>query len=105
VRVRGEVLYPSNIQHNKGSKFKHYISSAGGFDQRAKKSKSYAIYANGSAAQTKSFLWIRNYPKVEPGMEIVVPKKPDRQQLSPQAWVGIASGLATIALVISQIIK
>ncbi|WP_456460286.1 SLBB domain-containing protein [Reichenbachiella sp.] len=105
VRVRGEVLYPSNIQHNKGSKFKHYISSAGGFDQRAKKSKSYAIYANGSAAQTKSFLWIRNYPKVEPGMEIVVPKKPDRQQLSPQAWVGIASGLATIALVISQIIQ
>lgn len=103
VRVRGEVLYPSNIQHNKGSKFKHYISSAGGFDQRAKKSKSYAIYANGSAAQTRSFLWIRNYPKVEPGMEIVVPKKPEKQQLSAQAWVAMASSVATIALIISQI--
>lgn len=103
VRVRGEVLYPSNIQHDNGAAFKHYIANAGGFDQRAKKSKSYAIYANGSAAQTKSFLWFRNYPKVEPGMEIVVPKKPERQQITPQAWVGIASGLATIALVISQI--
>lgn len=103
VRVRGEVLYPSNIQHNKGSKFKHYISSAGGFDQRAKKSKSYVIYANGSAAQTRSFLWIKNYPKVEPGMEIVVPKRPEKQQLSPQAWVAMASSVATIALIISQI--
>ncbi|WP_422361194.1 SLBB domain-containing protein [Reichenbachiella sp.] len=103
VRVRGEVLYPSNIQHNKGSKFKHYISSAGGFDQRAKKSKSYAIYANGSAAQTRSFLWIRNYPKVEPGMEIVVPKKPEKQPMSAQAWVAMASSVATIALIVSQI--
>ncbi|UXP33558.1 SLBB domain-containing protein [Reichenbachiella agarivorans] len=103
VRVRGEVLYPSNIQHNKGSKLKHYVSSAGGFDQRAKKSKSYVIYANGSAAQTHSFLWIRDYPRIEPGAEIVVPQKPERQPMSPQAWVGIASGIATIALVISQI--
>lgn len=105
VRVRGEVLYPSNIQHNKGSGFKHYISSAGGFDQRAKKSKSYAIYANGSAAQTRSFLWFRNYPKVEPGMEIVVPRKPEKQPLSPQAWVAMASSVATIALIVSQIVS
>ncbi|UXX80610.1 SLBB domain-containing protein [Reichenbachiella carrageenanivorans] len=105
VRVRGEVLYPSNIQHNKGSGFKHYISSAGGFDQRAKKSKSYAIYANGSAAQTQSFLWFRDYPQVEPGMEIVVPKKPEKQPLSPQAWVAMASSIATIALIVSQIVS
>lgn len=104
VRVRGEVLYPSNIQHNEGAKFKHYIANAGGFDQMAKKSKAYAIYANGSAAQTKSFLWMRNYPNVEPGMEIVVPKKPEKQPLSPQAWVAMASSLATIALIVSQII-
>lgn len=105
VRVRGEVLYPSNIQHGKTLRFKDYIASAGGFDQGAKKSKAYVIYANGSAAQTRSFLWFRNYPKAEPGMEIVVPKKPERQPMSPQAWIGIASGLASIALVISQIVK
>lgn len=103
VRVRGEVLYPSNIRHDNTSGFKRYIAYAGGFDQQAKKSKSYIIYANGSAAQTRSFLWFRNYPKVEPGAEIVIPKKPERPPLSPQAWVGIASSIATIALIVNQI--
>ncbi|WP_119845272.1 SLBB domain-containing protein [Reichenbachiella sp. MSK19-1] len=105
VRVRGSVLYPSNIRYNKGSGFKKYVGAAGGFDQQAKKSKSYVIYANGSADRTSSFLWIKNYPKVEPGSEIVIPQKPEKHPLSAQAWVALASSVATLALVVTQIIK
>ncbi|SHJ99615.1 protein involved in polysaccharide export, contains SLBB domain of the beta-grasp fold [Reichenbachiella agariperforans] len=105
VRVRGSVLYPSNIRFNKGSGFKKYVGLAGGFDQRAKKSKSYVIYANGSAAQTSSFLWIKNYPKIEPGAEIVIPQKPNKTPMSAQGWIALSSGVATLALVITQIIN
>ncbi len=105
VRARGEVLYPSNIHFIKGKKMKHYVASAGGFDQKAKKSKSYVIYANGSAAQTHNFLGVKFYPKVEPGAEIVVPTKPERQPMTPQAWLTLGSSIATIALIVSQILN
>ena len=103
VRVRGEVLYPSNVRHDDNYGFKKFIASAGGFDQEAKKSKSYIIYANGLSAQTKSFLFFKSYPKVEPGAEIVVPRKPERTPLTAQAWVAMASSIATLALVIDRL--
>lgn len=103
VRIRGEVLYPSNVRHDEGYGFKKFIASAGGFDQQAKKSKSYIIYANGSSAQTKSFLFFKSYPKVEPGAEIVIPRKPEKQPLTAQAWIALASSIATLALVINQL--
>ncbi len=103
VRVRGEVLYPNNIIHEHGANLKYYIASAGGFDQQAKRSRPYVIYANGSAAQTKSFLWIKKYPNIEPGTEIIVPKKREKQHLTAQNWIAMTSSVATIALIISQI--
>lgn len=103
VRIRGEVLYPSNVRHDDTFGFKKFIASAGGFDQEAKKSKSYIIYANGTSAQTKSFLFFKNYPKVEPGAEIVVPRKPERVPMTAQAWVAIGSSIATLALVIDRL--
>lgn len=105
VRVRGEVLYPSNVRHDDSYGFKRFIASAGGFDQDAKKSKSYIIYANGLSAQTKSFLFFKSYPKVEPGAEIVVPRKPERTPLTAQAWVAMASSIATLALVIDRLVN
>ncbi|MFY0626314.1 MAG: SLBB domain-containing protein [Reichenbachiella sp.] len=103
VRLRGEVLYPSNIRFDESKNFKKYISQSGGFDQMAKKSKAYVVYPNGSSAQTRSFLFFRNYPKIEPGSEIVIPRKPDRQPMSPQGWIAISTSVATLALVIKQL--
>ncbi|MCV9388482.1 SLBB domain-containing protein [Reichenbachiella ulvae] len=105
VRVRGSVLYPSNVRYFENGGLKKYVSAAGGFDQQAKKAKSYVIYANGSAAQTKHFLWFKNYPKIEPGSEIVIPQKPEKQPMSAQAWVALASSVATLALVVTQIAR
>lgn len=103
VRMRGEVLYPTTARFDKNRSFRDYISRAGGFTEQSRKGRSYVIYANGDVKQTKSFLGIKFYPDIEPGAELIVPQKPERDPLSAQAWVSIGSGLATIALVISQI--
>ena len=103
VRMRGEVLYPATARYDDNRSFKNYISRAGGFTPDSKRSRAYVIYANGDAKQTKNFLGIKFYPKIEPGAEIVVPAKPDRTPISPQAWVSIGTGLATMALLFVQL--
>jgi hypothetical protein len=45
------------------------------------------------------------YPKVQPGAEIIVPTKPDKQPLSAQAWIAIATSVATFALVVERLIN
>ncbi|MCK5700075.1 MAG: SLBB domain-containing protein, partial [Cyclobacteriaceae bacterium] len=105
VRMRGEFLYPITVRHDEGFSFKDYVSKAGGFSENARKKKSYILYANGSVDRTRSFLFFTNYPKVEAGAEIIVPKKPDRQPLSAQAWIAMSTSIATLALVIQQLTK
>lgn len=103
VRLQGELLYPSTVRFDGTYGFKDFISLSGGFSDNAKKGKSYVVYANGGVARTKSFFGIRNYPDVDPGAEIFVPKKPEKRKLSPTEIVAIASGLGTIALIINNL--
>ena len=104
VRMRGELLYPSTVRFDKTRSFRDYISQAGGFSNDARKGKSYVVYANGSAKQTKNLLLFKDYPKVEPGAEIIIPRKPLRQPLSAQAWIALASSAATLAIAIQQLV-
>jgi hypothetical protein len=85
--------------------FRNYISKAGGFSDDARRRKSYILYANGSVDRTRKFLFWNFYPKVQAGAEIIIPRKPDRQPMSAQAWVALSSSVATLALVVSQIIR
>jgi len=105
VRLRGELLYPITVRYDQGLSFRNYISKAGGFSDDARKRKSYILYANGSVDRTRKFLFWNFYPKVQAGAEIIIPKKPDRQPMSAQAWVALSSSVATLALVVSQIIR
>ncbi len=105
VRARGEVLYPSNMRYDASFGFKEYISQAGGFTDNARKKKSYVIYANGGAKKTGSFLWWKTYPKVEPGAELVVPKKPERRKISPQEILVIATSLTSMAVLIDNLTR
>ena len=60
--------------------------------------------AQGTLAEaTKGNFLFRRYPDVLPGSEIVVPRRPQRERMSPQAWIGIGSALASIGLTIATI--
>ena len=104
VRLRGELLNPTTVRHQKNKTTKYYINNSGGFKARANKSKTYVIYPNGLARATKKFLFFNIYPKVVAGSEIIVPQK-----LTKKSSVGIGNlttvvtGLATLILAITQI--
>jgi protein involved in polysaccharide export with SLBB domain len=104
VRLSGAVLSPVLVRYDR-PKFKDYISSAGGFAPEARRRSSYIIYANGNINRTRKFLFFNNYPKVEPGAEIIVPKKPDKPGLGAGEAVSIATGLATLSYLLVTIIN
>lgn len=104
VRMRGQVLYPTTSRFESGKPLRYYIDRAGGFGNRAKRRSTYVLYANGEIARTHSFLFIKNYPEMEPGAEVIVPVKPPKIPIRPGEIIGITTGLATIAaLVLSQL--
>jgi protein involved in polysaccharide export with SLBB domain len=103
VRMRGRLLYPTTVRYEGGRSLKYFINNAGGFDSRAKRNRTYVVYANGEVARTKSFMFIKSYPSVEPGAEVIVPTKPPRVPLNTGDIVGISTGIATLLLVITQI--
>lgn len=105
VRMRGQVLFPTTARYMAGRGFRTYISRSGGFTEEARRSKSYVVYANGDVKRTRGFMFVKFYPQIEPGAEIIVPQKPERTPLGPQQWVSIGTGLATLGLVITQIVN
>jgi len=105
VKVTGEVLNPNSIVYIPGKSFKQYINGAGGFTNSALKSRAYIKYANGSAEAAKKFLFFNNYPKVKPGAEILVPVKAEREKMSAQAWIGIGTGLASLAAIVVSLLR
>lgn len=105
VRLNGELLNPVTTRFVKNTSLRGYISQAGGFTDNARKSKVFIIYANGSVDRTRNFVFFKVYPKVEPGAEIIVPKKPERDGISLQETLAISSSLSSIALVTISIIN
>ena len=103
VKMSGQVLSPSSTVYVEGNSAKDYIYISGGFANDARKGRIYVIYPNGASASTKGGLFFRRYPKVMPGSEIVVPRRPQRERMSAQAWIGIGSAMASIGLTIATI--
>jgi protein involved in polysaccharide export with SLBB domain len=105
VKVTGNVLLTSEIPYQKGKGFRYYIGSVGGVDNKGWKKKAYIIYPNGKAAVAHTFLFIRSYPKVTPGSQIIVPEKPEVKKMSTGEFVSIAGVLASLAGVIIAILR
>ena len=98
VKISGNVLFPNTVAYMAGKNWKHYINQAGGFGNRSKKSKSYIVYQNGTVSQVGK-------GKVEPGCEIVVPKKGKRDLANLTQWLGIGSSLASLATMVVALTK
>lgn len=105
VKVAGNVLLTSEIPYEKGRSFGYYLNAVGGVDAKGWKKKAYVIYPNGKAAVASSFLFIRSYPKVKPGSQIIVPEKPEVRKTTTGEWVGIGSVISSLALLVITAFK
>jgi protein involved in polysaccharide export with SLBB domain len=105
VKVTGNVLLTSEIPYENGRGFRYYLGAVGGIDAKGWKKKAYIIYPNGKAAVSSSFLFIRSYPKVVPGSQIVIPEKPETKKATTGEIVGIASVLASLAGVVIALLR
>lgn len=98
VRISGGVLYPNTVTYKKRMTVDGYIRQAGGYSRLAMKNKPFVIYMNGKVASGR-------WAKVEPGSEIIVPERPEREPLSLQAIMSLSSSAATLALLIMNMVK
>lgn len=105
VRMRGEVLFPTTSMFRENAGFKSYISRAGGFTDRSEKKRSYVVYANGDLRKTKNLVFFKTYPSIEPGSEIIVPAKRDREPMPIQGWIALATSLATLGILVDRIVQ
>ena len=104
VKINGEVMFSNTTPFVKGKNLKYYIEKAGGYSQRAKKSKAYVVYMNGSVAKAKK----RSSKLVQPGCEIVVPARQEREGLTATEILSLGStsaSLATVTLALMNLLK
>ena len=101
VKISGEVMYPVSMTYEEGRNLKYYIKNAGGYRNRASKSRIYGIYANGHVSKLKK----NSAEDIQPGMEIVVPQKKNKRSLTTSEIVGIGSGVAAICSIIVALLN
>lgn len=102
VKISGDVMFPNTVAYEKGRRVSWYIEQAGGFGNRAKKSRSYIVYMNGTVAK------VSHNAKVRPGCEIVVPSKSENSGLKLTEWLSIGTttaGVATMIATIANLLK
>ena len=106
VKISGAVTYPNSVTYTNGMSVRSCLSQAGGYNDIARKYP-IVIYMNGKVATTKKcFIFFKRYPKVEPGCEIVVPTKTQRDRKTSLAEVlSIASSTTSMAAMVTSIIN
>jgi len=100
VRVIGEVMFPTAITYSKTKNVRAFVNSAGGFTENAKRSKTYVVYADGSAHKKGI-----GTSSIKPGCVIVVPAKKERTPLSTGEVLSLGSTTASMAAVIVSLIN
>ena len=98
IKISGAVLYPNMVTYKKNKKLSYYINQAGGYSRLAMKGKPFVVYMNGEVSSGR---WAR----IEPGCEIIVPEKPEREPLNMQGILGLGTSIASIALLISNLVR
>jgi protein involved in polysaccharide export with SLBB domain len=106
VQVTGAVYNPNVIPFIEGMRLNEYVSNAGGYTREAVRSNVYVVYANGSVKKASHFIFIRSYPRLEPGAEVMVPVKPAvKNRWSLAETMAITTGLSSLALILITIVN
>lgn len=100
VKIGGAVMHPNTVAYNPDQKTKYYVNMAGGYSYRAKKSRAYVIYMNGTVARLKG----KSKKAIQPGCEIIVPRKAGNKA-SLAEIIGMASTSATTLAALAALIK
>ena len=98
VRIQGEVLYPNTVNYISGKPVNYYVRQAGGYSTKARRAKTYVIYMNGTVA-------VGAGARLEPGCEIVVPGRSEKDKMSVGEWLGIGTTAASITTMIATIVN
>lgn len=101
VKISGSVMYPNTVSWQKGAKLKHYINMAGGYGDMAKKRKAYVVYLNGTVARAKK----SSSGLIQPGCEIIVPSKREKQGMKLAEILGMSSATATMAAMVATLVN
>lgn len=99
VKISGEVRHPISINWQEGKKLSHYIDHAGGYSDAAKKSGVYVIYMNGSVEKISK----SSRKAIQPGCEIVVPRKSDRRMSSAEIMTLGTSTISIATMIVTLI--
>ena len=99
VKIVGDVFFPNTVSYVEGQGYKFYVRQAGGWGNRAKKSKTFIVYQNGTIGL------VSKGAKPEPGCEIVVPSKKHKQPFNWGNMVSVGSTMASLATLIVALTK
>ncbi len=98
VTISGNVMFPNTVAYEEGKNYKWYVNQAGGFGNRAKKSRTFIIYQNGTMSR------VGHGVKIEPGCEIVVPSKKSNPMNVGQ-WFTLGTGVTSMAAMIATLVN
>lgn len=98
VSISGEILYPNVVVWQKGKNLNYYIKQAGGYTDDSKKGRTFVVYMNGTVDKGAR-------AKIEPGCQIIVPKKKERQPLSTIEILSIGTSTASLATMIVSLVN
>lgn len=99
VTINGEVRYPNTVAYQPGKNLSYYINQAGGFNLKAKENRVFAINMNGTVTR------VRRAKDIQPGCNIVVPAKRERQRMNPAQTVSLLMSMASVTAVIVSAFK
>lgn len=99
VSINGQVMYPNTVAYRDGAKLSYYIEQAGGYGQRAKSKRVFAVNMNGTVTR------IRSAKDITPGCTILVPSKQRRKGMSFGEILSLGTMTATLGTVIATLVK
>ena len=99
VKISGDVFFPNTVSFIDGKKASFYVDQAGGYGNRAKKSKTFIVYQNGTVGL------VAKGAKPEPGCEIVVPSKKRRNPVNLGTLLSAGTSLASLATMVVALTK
>ena len=99
VKISGDVMFPNTVSYIAKRGYKKYVEQAGGFGNRAKKSKTFIVYQNGTIGLASKGA------KPEPGCEIIVPSKKRSNSINLGALLSAGTSLASLATMVVALTK